>query len=428
MPTITERFYELHPTSAELSSNSEELFPGGVTHDGRRLDPFRVYMDRGLGCRKWDVDGNEYIDYRTGHGSMILGQANPAVVKAVQEQMEKGTHLSASTELEMRWGSLVKQLVPCAEKLRFQSSGTEAIMMGMRMARAFTGKQKIMKFDGAFHGWSDGAFVGAPGDNPQNGIPDVVRDTMVVLPYDLSEVERTLDSDNDIAAVIFQGDVVIRPSFIEGLRELTHQKGVLLFFDEVVSGFRWAKGGMQDRYGVTPDMSAVAKILAGGLPGGAIAGRAEIIDMIALGKIAHPGTFNANPLSAAAGVAALQIVADEPINERADAQAQRLRDGLNDMFTKIEAPGCAYGVSSIVHVRLGVDHECDREFCEIVGAGRMGLDSDSVSLVQQALINEGLWSGPSMMILSAAHTDDDVDRTVEAYEASLMQAREEGAI
>ena len=428
MPTITEKFYELHASSVELSAAAEEIFPDGVTHDGRKLNPFRVYMDRGQGSHKWDVDGNEYIDYRTGHGAMILGQANPAIVKAVQDQMERGTHLSASTELEMRWGSLVKQLVPCAEKLRFQSSGTEAVMMGMRMARAFTGKQKIVKFQGAFHGWSDGAFVAAAGDNPDNGIPEAVRGTMVVLPYDLDEVERTLDADDDIAAVVFQGDVVIRPSFIEGLREITSRKGVLLFFDEVVSGFRWARGGMQDRYGVTPDLCAMAKILAGGLPGGAVAGRADLIDMIAPGKIAHPGTFNANPLSAAAGAAALQLVSDEPINERADAQAKRLRDGLNNVLAKIEIPGCAYGVSSIVHVRLGVDHDCDREFCEIVGAGRMGISADAQRLIQQALINEGVWGGAGMMILSAVHTDEDIDRTLEAYETALTLSREEGAL
>ena len=425
MPSITERFYELHPTSLEMSSAAEELFPDGVTHDGRKLNPFRVYMDRGLGPRKWDVDGNEYIDYRTGHGAMILGQANPAIVKAVQDQMERGTHLSASTELEMRWASLVKQLVPCAEKLRFQSSGTEAVMMGMRMARAFTGKQKIVKFEGAFHGWSDGAFVGAAGDNPDNGIPDAVRGTTVVLPYDLAEVERTLDADDDIAAVVFQGDVVIRPAFIEDLRELTSRKGVLLFFDEVVSGFRWARGGMQDRYGVTPDLCALAKILAGGLPGGAVAGRAEIVDMIAPGRIAHPGTFNANPLSAAAGAAALQIVAEEPINERADAQAKRLKDGLNDVFAKIEVPGRAFGVSSVVQVRLGADHDLDRE---IVGSGRMGISTDAQKLFQQALINEGVWGGAPGMILSAVHTDDDIDQTVEAFENALAQTREEGAL
>ena len=150
--------------------------------------------------------------------------------------------------------------------------------------------------------------------------------------------------------------------------------------------------------------------------------------MIAPGRIAHPGTFNANPLSAAAGSAALQIVADEPINERADAMAQRLKNGLNDVFTRIEVSGHAYGVSSIVHVKFGVDHEGDSEFGEIAGAGRMGISADAQSLLQQALINEGVWGGANMMILSAVHTDEDIDRTVQAYEAALTQARDEGAL
>ena len=171
MSSIDERYSQLHPKSVVLSERAEDLFPDGVTHDGRKAGPFRVYMDRGLGPRKWDVDGNEYIDYRTGHGSMILGQANPAIVKAASEQMAKGTHLSASTELEVKWGSLVTELVPSAEKLRFVNSGTEALMMAFRMARTFTGKSKILKFDKAFHGWADGPFVAAAGDNPDNGIP-----------------------------------------------------------------------------------------------------------------------------------------------------------------------------------------------------------------------------------------------------------------
>ena len=428
MATINERFYEMHPRSAEISDSAEDLFPDGVTHDGRKMGPFRVYMDRGQGPRKWDVDGNEYVDYRTGHGSMILGQANPAIVQAVQDQVARGTHLSASTEMEVRWGNLVKQLVPSADKLRFVSSGTEAIMMGMRMARTFTGKDKIVKFDQAFHGWADGQFVGAANDNPNNGIPEKVRETMVVLPYDLGQVEQTLDSDDDIAAVMFQGNVVIHPSFVEGLRDITQQRDVILLFDEVVSGFRWAKGGMQERFGVTPDMTGMAKILAGGLPGGAIAGRSEIIDTIAPGKIAHPGTFNANPLSAAAGSAALQIMAEEPITEQADAMAQRLKDGLNDVLTKVEVPGCAYGVSSIVHLRLGVDHDCDREYCAEIADAGSGYGGSVISLLQSALVNEGVWGAPNNLILSATHTEEDIDRTVDAYEAALGQMRDEGAI
>ena len=424
MTTIDERFAELHPSSMTISQVGGETFPDGVTHDGRRLEPFRVYMDRGLGSRKWDIDGNEYVDYWTGHGSMILGHSHPEVVKAVTEQMAKGTHLSASTELEVKWASLVKQLVPCAEKVRFVASGTEAIMMTFRMARAYTGETKIVRFDKAFHGWADGPFVGAENDNLDNGIPQVERETMVVLPYDIGAVERALD-DGDVAAVIFQCNQVVEPSFAEHLRDLTEQKGVLLIFDEVVSGFRWSRGGFQGRFNITPDLCGMAKVLAGGLPGAGVAGRADIIDTIAKDKIYHPGTFNANPLSAAAGSTALSIVAVEPITDIVDANAERLKAGLNDLLTRLEVPGCAYGVSSIVHMRLGVDHECDHAYCSADGGGYA---KPVVDLIHRGLINEGVWSRPDTFILSAAHSDADIDRTLEAYEGSLQQARAEGAI
>ena len=317
MTTIDDRYLQLHPKSALMSERSTELFPDGVTHDGRKFSPFRVYMDHGLGPRKWDIDGNEYIDYRTGHGAMLLGQAHPSIVKAVSEQMAKGTHLSASTELEVKWGGLVKDLVPSAERLRFVSSGTEAMMMTFRMARSHSGKTKIVKFENAFHGWADGPFVGAANDHAEGGgIPQQVRDTIIVLPYDIAEVERTLDSDDDIAAVVFQGNQVIHPSFIEQLRDVTRQKGVILIFDEVVSGFRFSRGGCQGLYNIVPDLTGMAKILAGGLPGGSVAGRTDIIETVAPGRIAHPGTFNANPLSAAAGSTALEWSPTSPSTPR----------------------------------------------------------------------------------------------------------------
>ena len=429
MPGIDERYFELHRKSVAMSEQSDELFPDGVTHDGRKFGPFRVYMDHGLGPRKWDIDGNEYIDYRTGHGSMILGQAHPAIVKAVQEQVAKGTHLSASSELEVKWGGLVKELVPCAEKLRFVSSGSEAMMMTFRMARAHSGKTKIVKFDQAFHGWADGPFVGAANDNSDNGIPQQVRETMIVLPYDIAEVERTLDSDDDIAAVVFQGNQVVRPSFIEQLRDVTRAKGVLLIFDEVVSGFRFSRGGCQGLYDVTPDLSGLAKILAGGLPGGCVTGRADVIDTINPRQIAHPGTFNANPLTAVAGSTALEIVANEPINETADARAQQLKDGLNDILTKMEIPGCAYGVSSIVHMRLGLDHECDKVYCDTAAQAMMTAGGDDVAkLLNRATVNEGIWGNPLSFILSATHAEDDIDQTLEKYERALQNVRTEGAI
>jgi glutamate-1-semialdehyde 2,1-aminomutase len=428
MPAIDDRFHDLHAKSVTISQEAETLFPDGVTHDGRKFGPFRVYMDHGLGPRKWDIDGNEYIDYRTGHGSMILGQANPAVVKAVQEQVAKGTHLGASSELEVKWGNLVRELVPSAEKLRFVSSGTEAMMMAFRMARTHSGKTKIIKFESAFHGWADGPFVGAAADNPDNGIPQEVRDTMVVLPYDIEAVEKALEG-GDIAAVVFQGNQVMQPSFIQALRDATTAHGVILIFDEVVSGFRFSRGGMQGLYGITPDLTGMAKILAGGLNGGCVTGQADIINTIASGRIAHPGTFNANPLSASAGTTALEIVKNEPIGEIADARAAQLKLGLNDILGRMEIAGCAYGVSSIVHMRLGVDHECDLEYCaEGEQAMMVGTSNDTTALLAEALVNEGVWGGPTSFILSATHSEDDIDQTLERYERALQSVRAEGAI
>ncbi len=427
--TIEERYLQLHPKSSLMSDKSVDLFPDGVTHDGRKFSPFRVYMDHGLGPRKWDIDGNEYIDYRTGHGAMILGQAHPAIVKAVSEQVAKGTHLSASTENEVRWGTLVKELVPSAERLRFVSSGTEAMMMTFRMARSHSGKSKIVKFEGAFHGWADGPFVGAANDSPEGGIPPQVRETMIVLPYDIAAVERTLDEDDDIAAVVFQGNQVIHPSFLEQLRDVTRQKDVILIFDEVVSGFRFSRGGCQGLYNVIPDLTGMAKILAGGLPGGCVAGRADIVNTVSPGRIAHPGTFNANPLSSAAGAAALELVANEPINATADARAQQLKNGLNELLTKMEIPGCAYGVSSIVHMRLGVPHECDKVYCEAGEQAMMtAAGDDTTHLLNQATINEGIWGNPTSFILSATHSEADVNLTLEKYETALGQVRAEGKI
>ncbi len=353
MTTIEARYEELHPTSQALGEEAAGLFPEGVTHVSRQMSPFPVYMERGKGPRKWDADGNEYIDYKTGHGSMILGQAHPAVVDAVQTQMANGTHLSSGTRLEVDWAKAVIRLVPSVEKVRFVNSGTEALMMAFKMARVHSGKEKIVKFEGAFHGWSDPAYVTDPETDRQYGIPRGTSDSMINAPaQDLDALDEILASNDDIAAVTFQGNDIARPEFVTGLRDLTTRHGVLLIFDEVVSGFRWSNAGCQGRFGVEPDLSAFAKILAGGLPGGCVGGRADIVDTVGEGGIRHPGTFNANPLSAAAGGTALGILESEPIVATAEKQAVRLRDGLNGVLQSMEIPGGAYGLSSIVMVSI----------------------------------------------------------------------------
>jgi glutamate-1-semialdehyde 2,1-aminomutase len=431
MSSIEDRFVELHPESKPLAEKAMGLFADGVTHERRSMSPYPVYMERGVGPRKWDVDGNEYIDYKTGHGSMILGQAHPAIVEAVQSQMTKGTHLSSGTRLEVEWAEAVIRLVPSVEKLRFVASGTEALMMAFKMARVFSGKEKIVKFAGAFHGWSDPAYVTDTETDREYGIPRGTSETVINTPaHDLDALDEILVGRDDVAAVVFQANDIAPPEFIEGLRELTTSHGVLLIFDEVVSGFRWSNAGCQGRYGVSPDLSTFAKILAGGLPGGCVGGRADVVDTVGEGGIRHPGTFNANPLSAAAGKAALGIVERDPIVETADKQADRLKAGINKVLQSMEIPGGAYGFSSIAMVSLGTPVDIDDPHAVPAGVEQGGrpVSTEVLDKLQLAIINEGLWTHPASMILSASHSDADIDATVSAYEAGLHAVRAAGLI
>ena len=438
--SIEQRYIDMHPRCAENYATAREIFPNAVTHDARNLKPFPYYVTHAMGPHKWDVDGQRLIDYRTGHGSLILGHSHPDIVAAVTGQMSKGTHYSASTELEIQWGQWVLELVPCAEKVRFHSSGTEAVMMAFRMARAYTGKNKVIKFSDHFHGWSDYAVAGGSG---MGGIPQETLSTMIVLPpNDIASVDKAL-LNNDVAAIILEptgshmGQTPIMPSFLSELRETTRQHGTVLIFDEVVTGFRTSKGGAQGYYGITADLSTHAKILGGGLPGGAVAGKAELIDMIQLSddpefnrnrRIGHNGTFNANPLSAVAGIKALELVANTPVNDTADAMAARLKDGLNDLLSRKEIPGCASGVASIIFLRLGVEHECDREVCNLSpGEIRATNDPARGDQFNLALYSHGVDSG-QRFILGAAHTEQEIDDTVDAVEAALSEVRAEGLI
>ena len=441
--TIEQRYYDLHTGSAERWATARDIFPDGVTHDGRRMSPFPLYGTHGQGGVKWDVDGNRIIDFWTGHGSMMLGHAHPEIVRVVQEQVAIGTHLSMSSDLEIRWAQLVQQLIPSAEKVRFHSSGTEATMMAIRMARAYTGKTKVIKFEEHFHGWSDYLAAGGAG---LGGIPQETLSTMIVLPpNDIGAVEEALQRSDDIAAIILEptgahmGLEPISPTFLQQLRDITEQNGVVLIFDEVVTGFRVAKGGAQSLYGVTPDMTTMAMIMGVGLPGGAVAGKADIINMIEGGndpsrRVAHNGTFNANPLSAVAGIRALELVQTGDVNDRAAAMGERLKAGINETLTKLEIPGCATGINSLIFLRLNVDEDA-ADPDKNPNAARDMRNSDDARLQEQlglAMLNYGVHAGNAhggaRFILSAAHTEQDIDESVAAIGNALSDAREQGLV
>ena len=368
MPTILERYHKVFSKDSELSQKANQLFPDGVTHDGRFMSPFPIYITHADGAYKWGLEDKRFIDYWAGHGALLLGHNHPEIVEAVTTQMHRGTHYGACHPLELEWGNLITRLVPSAERVRFVSSGTEATLMAIRLARTYTQKNKVLKFAGHFHGWHDSLIFGAypPYDRSEPGIPQEVRKATVLCPpNDIEAVEKYLKTDKDIACVILEptgasfGTVPTDGVFLQQLRDLTDQHGVLLIFDEVITGFRVAPGGAQTHYNVTPDLTTLAKIVAGGLPGGALVGRKEILKLISMEaeedgmKMHHPGTFNANPLSASAGIAMLKIVKTGKPNAQANRIAQILRESLNNVFDKYGLDWAIYGEFSAIRFLIG---------------------------------------------------------------------------
>jgi glutamate-1-semialdehyde 2,1-aminomutase len=441
---IVERFIAENPASKELHERALGVLPGGIAHDLRRQDPFPFYITRASGARKWDADGHELIDYGMGHGALILGHGNPAVADAVARQLRDGTHPSACHPLEIAWAERVVKLVPSAELVRFVASGTEATMMAMRLARAFTRRDRILRVDAHFHGWNDYASIGylPSAANHLPGIPQAVRELMPSVPQDLDAVEAVLQR-GDIAGAILEptgaswATIPMSGGFLQGLRELTTRYGALLIFDEVISGFRWSPGGVQGKVGVKPDLTTLAKILAGGLPGGAVAGRRDVMELLRFKdpewnierKVLHNGTFNANPLSAAAGVACLDQLADGRLQALADGRAARLRQGLNQALNRLGVAGCAWGEASVFHVLLGVDvparGDCDLRDPQLPAATlRKGSAPAINQAFELAMWHEGVHLFHSGGLLSIAHDDTVIARTLDAFSRSLTTMRE----
>ncbi len=453
MTSTSESYSDLHPQSAQLYQRALKVFPSGVTHDVRFLVPFPLYVQRAQGCRKWDVDGNEIIDYVMGHGALMLGHSHPLLVEAVNSQIAKGTHYGACHELELAWGSWVQRLVPSAERVRFTNSGTEATLMAIRLARAYTGRDKILRFSYHFHGWHDnivGARYGESEAPRAAGVPAATMANQVTVPHnDIALVERTLAEDRNIAAIIIEpsgaswGTLPLVSGFLAELREVSQRHDVLLIFDEVVTGFRLSPGGAQKLYGVTPDLTCLAKILGGGLPGGAVAGRHDILSLIEFSqdmdwnvsrRVFHPGTFNANPLSAAAGVAMLSHIADGEPQAHADAMARRLVPAMNQALARREIPGCVYGLSSLFHIVLGKDCPRPRDgigwpWAAANGAPPPRTDLPVALTLKQGCLNNGVdLMGFDGGIISAVHQPADIDATIEAFDKTLAQMQEEGVL
>ncbi len=446
--TVDELYEQKFAYAAERYAEALRIFPNGATHDGRAQSPFPIYIARAEGSRKWDLAGNEFVDFLVGHGALLLGHSHPEIVRAVTAQMERGTHYGAAHELEIAWGRLVQQLIPSAERVRFTSSGTEATLLALRLARAYTGKSKIVKFAHHFHGWHDYVEVEGAEEPLPSGVPEGTAHTMVVLPPNEPDIlEATLRDDPDIAAVIIEptggsfSTYPLAPDFLPTVRHLTRRYSVLLIMDEVITGFRCAPGGVQAATGVIPDLTTLAKVLAGGLPGGAVVGRAEIFEYLAFKddpawnrekKIRHHGTFNANPLSAAAGTTALRIIAEGWPSRLVNDLAQRLRSELNAVIDSHHLSGCVYGTYSMFHV-MPYNPDSPHEKLNPYDSSRPFRPLHEVNPVLHRKLRRGMQvHGIDLMrtggMLSVAHTEEDIRRAADALDRTLGLLVREGAI
>jgi glutamate-1-semialdehyde 2,1-aminomutase len=440
------------PGSAAASEKASRLFPSGVTHDSRYIEPYGLYITRAQGPRKWDVDGNCFVDYFGGHGALLLGHGHPKVAEAVKRQMERGTHFGASHETEIAWAEWIMKLVPSAERVRFTSSGTEATLMALRLARAFTGKSKLIRFKHHFHGWHDhmtsgyaSHFDGSPTPGVLSG---VAGGLLLAEQNDPEGLARLLAEHDDVAAAILEptgahgAQLPIDPKFLTELRALTKQHGVVLIFDEVVTGFRVSPGGAQGQYGIRPDLTTLAKILAGGLPGGAVAGRKDILDLLDFKvtkatdreKITHQGTFNANPLSAAAGVAALEVVGTTDACSRANRYADTMRRRINEIFEEEHVPWAAYGMFSNFHIFTNPDRSAivPTRFDPKAVPAEAFFDKRQAGVVHKfrlAMMTGGVdFSGSPGGVISATHGEAELEDTVKALRNALRMLKQEGEV
>ncbi|MEM0448226.1 MAG: glutamate-1-semialdehyde 2,1-aminomutase [Methanomassiliicoccales archaeon] len=419
--------------SRQCFEKAKLLLPGGVSSPVRAFAPYPIFISRGKGSRLYDVDGNEYIDYCLGFGPLILGHAPEEVVKALQIQAELGTLYGAPIEMEARMAEMISHYYPNVEMLRFVSSGTEATMHALRLARGYTQRKKIVKIEGGFHGAHDAVLVRAGSGATTHSAPDSlgvleeVASQTLLAPYnDLEAVRQLLVTNREeVAAVILEpvlgniGPVLPEKGYLQGLRELCTEHGALLIFDEVITGFRLALGGAQELFGVRADITTLGKILGGGMPIGAFGASKEIMSFISpLGKVYQAGTFSGNPMSLTAGYHTIKALAREG-HEHLNARGEEMRAGLARVCRELGLEFQVQGIGSMFQLFL-TRHEV-RDY-----RSALTCDGERFMRLFRFLLDHGIYLPPSQWetcFLCTAHSSADVRRTVEAYASSLQEVR-----
>ncbi|MDD2319063.1 MAG: glutamate-1-semialdehyde 2,1-aminomutase [Geobacteraceae bacterium] len=417
-----------HDRSSLLFDKARTIIPGGVNSPVRAFSSVGgrpLFIDRASGSKIVDVDGNEYIDYVGSWGPMIAGHCHPQVVAAVTAAMAKGSSFGAPTDLELQLAEMVVAAVPAIEMVRMVSSGTEATMSAIRLARAYTGRDAIIKFAGCYHGHADSLLVKAGSGAATFGVPDspgvpadFARHTLIAEYNDLASVQSLVDENREkVACIIIEpiagnmGTVPPRNGFLEGLRALCDREGIVLIFDEVMTGFRVAYGGAQELYGITPDLTTLGKIIGGGLPVGAFGGKRAIMELLSpMGGVYQAGTLSGNPLAMSAGIATLKILQQEGFYQRLEETSGRLADAIASAALEAGCPIHATRVGSMLCVFFS-----SAEVTSWTTAARC--DTAAYGTYFRAMLEQGIYLAPSQFetaFVSFSHTDEDIERTAAA--------------
>ncbi len=417
--------------SKRLYEEALKLLPGGVSSPVRAVKPFPFYTAYAKGSKIYDVDGNEYIDYCLAYGPLILGHANPVVKEAIEEQLERGWLYGTPIELEVEYANLITKLYDSIEMLRFVNTGSEATMSAIRLARGFTGRNKILKVEGSFHGAHDAVLVKAGSGATTHGIPnsagvppDFVKNTLQVPFNDVEALAEIVEKNREeLACVIMEpvmgnaGLILPEKDYLREVRKITEENDVLLIFDEVITGFRLALGGAQEYYGVKADLTTLGKIAGGGLPIGIFGGRREIMELIApSGPVYQAGTFSGNPLSLIAGYTTVKFIMENGVLEKVNRTTKAIAEGIKDQMEDTNLD-CSVGyIASMFCVYFG---ETPKNY-----ADALKLDKEKFLKFFWELLKEGVFFPPSQYeccFVSYAHSEEDVERTVEAVGVCLRR-------
>jgi glutamate-1-semialdehyde 2,1-aminomutase len=424
--------------SKQLFDRAKKVLPGGVNSPVRAFEPYPFFVECAQGSKLYDADGKAYVDYCMAYGALLLGHAYPEIMEAVKAQLAKGTLYGVPTELEVKFAELIQKASPCMEMMRLVNSGTEATMHAIRTARGFTGRKKIVKFEGCFHGSHDNVLVKAGsgaatfGTPNSLGIPEETTQNTLVLPYnDVGAVEEAFNrKGGEIAAVIVEpvlgnvGLILPKPEFLSTLRKLTSQHGAVLIFDEIITGFRLALGGAQEYFKVKPDMATLGKVLGGGFSLAAFGGKKEIMQNISpIGKVYQAGTFSGNPVSATAGYTILNILSQKKneIYPKLAKNAEQLKKALQDLAANYKLPAQVYNIASMYQIFFTNQPVADYA-CAKTSNQKM------FTAYFQELLRQGVFIPPSQFetcFVSAAHTDEDLKFTINAFDKALAAASKE---